>query len=213
MAHTEKKNKLLSQPWIKSLVAIAVIFGALGGFLYWHKVQSEVTIDTSYLSAPSATIASLSGGTLNAMYVKEGDRVAPNAPVAQIGNETLFTKEGGIVVGDPHVLGSFFAPGQKIVSVINDQKMRVVGTIEETKGLSKIQAGQRVVFTVDTFGNKKYEGLVDEISPVSDDAGVAFSISDKRPVKKFDVYVRFNAATYPELKSGMSARMTVYLHS
>jgi len=40
---------------------------------------------------------------------------------------------------------------------------------------------------------------------------VIFSISDKRPVKKFDVKLRFNVEAYPELKSGMSAKMTVYI--
>ncbi len=89
--------------------------------------------------------------------------------------------------------------------------MRVAGTIDETKGLSKIQPGQRVVFTVDAFPGRKYEGVVDEVSPVSDDAGVAFAISDKRPVKKFTVYAHFNPSSYPELKGGMSAKMTVYL--
>ena len=88
--------------------------------------------------------------------------------------------------------------------------MKVVGQIEETKGLKNIAAGQRATFTVDAFPGKTYEGVVDEVSAVSDDTGVVFDISDQRPVKKFDVKVRFNVADYPELKSGMSAKITVY---
>jgi hypothetical protein len=86
----------------------------------------------------------------------------------------------------------------------------VVGTIDETKGLNDVKAGQRATFSVDAFPGKTYEGIVDQISPVSDDTGVVFSISDKRPVKKFDVKVSFSVANYPELKSGMSAKITVY---
>jgi len=204
-------GKLLSQPWVKSVAAIVIIFGALAAFIFWHTARTQVAIDTTVLSAPTANIAPTAGGILNALYVKEGDRVSANAPIAQIGNETLFAKEGGIVSGDPQVIGSYFAPGQKVVSVVNDQKMRAVGTIDETKGLNKIKPGQRVTFTVDAFPGKTYEGTVDEVSPVSNDAGVAFSISDKRPVKKFSVYARFDASSYPELKSGMSAKMTVYI--
>lgn len=208
---TKKRGSMLSKPWVKSIAAVVIIFGALLALIFWHTAYSQVSIDTSVLSAPTATIAPSAGGPLNALYVKEGDRIAANAPVAQIGTETLYAKTGGIVAGDPQVVGSYFAPGQKVLSVVDDQDMRVAGTIDETKGLNKIQQGQRVTFTVDAFPGKKYVGTVDEISPVSYDAGVAFSISDKRPVKKFNVYARFNASEYPELKSGMSAKMTVYL--
>jgi hypothetical protein len=51
---------------------------------------------------------------------------------------------------------------------------------------------------------------LDSISQISNDTGIVFSISDKRPTEKFDVKVRFNVADYPELKSGMSAKITVY---
>jgi multidrug resistance efflux pump len=207
---SNKKIALLSQPWMRSIIAIVVIFGSLAVFLFWHAASTEVSIDTSVLDAPTANIAPTSGGILNALYVADGDRVPPNAPIAQVGTETLFTKEGGIVSGEPQALGSYFAPGQRVISVINNERMRVAGTIEETKGLERIKEGQRVTFTVDAFGSKSYSGVVDEISSASNDAGIAFSISDKRPVRKFTVYVRFNTSAYPELKDGMSAKMTVY---
>ncbi len=207
----KETTRLLSQPWVKSAAAVIVIFGALIALIFWHAARTTVKIDTSSLTAPVAAIAPSAGGTLNALYVKEGDHVPANAPIAQVGTETLFAKEGGIVSGGPQVIGSYFAPGQKVVSVIDDQDMRVIGSIEETKGLRKIEAGQRVTFTVDAFPGTTYEGTVDEVSPASDDAGVAFSISDKRPVKKFSVYARFDASAYPELRSGMSAKMTVHV--
>ena len=91
--------------------------------------------------------------------------------------------------------------------------MKVVGEIDETKGLKSIVVGQRATFTVDAFSGKKYEGVVDEISPTSNDTGIVFSISDKRPIKKFDIKIRFNTASYPELKNGMSAKITVYTNN
>jgi hypothetical protein len=36
------------------------------------------------------------------------------------------------------------------------------------------------------------------------------NIFNQRPTNKFNVYVRFNPAKYPELKSGMSARIWIY---
>jgi multidrug resistance efflux pump len=207
----KSKKDILKKPWLQSVVAIVVIFGALGGFLYWHSSHNTVAIDNSLLDAPIADISPSAPGQLNALYVKEGDRVAANAPLALVGSETLFSKEAGIVTGDPQGIGSYFAPGQKVLSVIVDSKMRVVGSIDETKGLAKLKEGQHATFTVDAFPGKSYEGTVDEISPASSDSGIAFSISDKRPVKKFDVYVRFDTSKYPELKTGMSAKIRVHL--
>jgi multidrug efflux pump subunit AcrA (membrane-fusion protein) len=149
-------------------------------------------------------------GVLNALYVKEGDIIAANSPVALVGSQIISTQAGGIVGSAPNVLGSYFSPGQTVVSIINVQEMKVVGQIEETKGLDKINAGQRATFSVDAFPGHTYEGVVDEVSAVSDSTGVVFNISDQRPIEKFDVKVRFNVSDYPELKSGMSAKITVY---
>jgi len=96
------------------------------------------------------------------------------------------------------------------VSIIDPTQLRVIGTIEENKGLDKISIGQIVGFTVDAFGSKKYTGIVDEISPTSHNSGVVFTISDKRETKLFDIKVRFNPDKYPELKNGMSAKITIY---
>ena len=147
---------------------------------------------------------------MNALYVKDGDTVAANSQVALVGSQIISTEDGGIVSSAPIVLGSYFSPGQTVVSIVNVSEMKVIGQIEETKGLDRVKAGQLATFSVDAFPGKTYEGIVDEISPVSDDTGVVFNISDQRPIEKFDVKVRFNIANYPELKSGMSAKITVY---
>lgn len=189
---------------------VVVIFGALAGFLFWESQKNTVFIENSDLEAPIINLSTTSPGILNALYVKEGDRVSANSEIALVGSQIISTKDGGIVAFAPEILGAYFMPGQTVVSIVNDQAMKVVGQIEETKGLENIVAGQRATFSVDAFSGKNYEGVVDQISPISDDNGVVFSISDKRPVKKFDVEVRFNVADYPELKSGMSAKITVY---
>lgn len=197
------------KPWAQSLAAMVLIFGALGGLLYWNSASRVVEIENSRLEAPIISVAPLMPGTLNALYVSEGDRVAANAPIGLVGSETLFTKEGGVVLSAPRAVGSYYAPGQRVLSIIVDSKMRLVGSIEETEGLQKIAPGQSVEFTVDAFPDARYQAVVEDVSPASNEAGVAFAISDKRPVKKFDVYMRFDPSRYPELKTGMSAKAWV----
>lgn len=209
-AQTEaKKPGMLSKPWAQSVLALVLVFGALGGFLYWEMTKNQVYIENSYLDAPIMSVSATSAGVLNEIYVKEGDKVIANQAIALVGSEIIYAKEGGTVASAPKVSGGYYAPGQNIASIVVFQKMRVVGSIEENKGLDRIAAGQRVTFIVDAFPGKEYEGTVDEVSPVSSDTGVVFSISDKRPTKKFSVYVNFNADAYPELKSGMSAKIYV----
>jgi multidrug resistance efflux pump len=206
----QNKENIFKKPWIQSLASFIVIFALLGGFLFWQSAKNTVFIENSNLEAPIINLSPTTPGVLNALYVKEGDRVGANTQVALIGSQIISTQDGGIVSSAPEVLGSYFSPGQTVVSIVNDVQMKVVGQLEETKGLNKISAGQRATFSVDAFPGKSYEGVVDEISSVSDNTGVVFNISDQRPIEKFDVKVRFNIANYPELKSGMSAKITVY---
>jgi multidrug resistance efflux pump len=210
LENVPEKKHILKRPWMHSLISFVVIFGLLGLFLFWQVSSSTVFIENSNLEAPVINIAPSSPGVLNALYVKEGDVVGANTPIALVGSQTISTEDGGVVASAPVVLGSYFSPGQTVVSIVNVAEMKVVGQIEETKGLNRIKAGQRATFSVDAFPGKTYEGIVDNISAVSDDTGVVFNISDQRPIEKFDVNVRFNIADYPELKSGMSAKITVY---
>jgi multidrug resistance efflux pump len=210
MENNIQKEGIFKKPWVRSLVSFIIIFALLGVFLYWQTQKNTVSIENSNLDAPIINLAPSSPGVLNALYVKEGDKIGANVQVALVGSQIISTKDGGIVSNAPNILGSYFSPGQTVVSIVNNQEMKVVGQLEETKGLNKISKGQRATFSVDAFPGKTYEGVVDEVSSVSDNAGVLFNISDQRPIEKFDVKVRFNVADYPELKSGMSAKITVY---
>lgn len=206
----EQKENIFKKPWMHSLISFIVIFGLLAIFLFWQVNKNTVLIENSNLEAPIINLSTTSPGVLNALYVKEGDKVQANSEVALVGSQIISTRDGGIVASAPSILGAYFMPGQTVVSVVNINEMKVVGQIDETKGLSSLAQGQRATFSVDAFPGKVYEGVVDQISPISNENGITFSISDKRPVKKFDVKVRFNIAQYPELKSGMSAKITVY---
>ncbi len=206
----EKKGGIFSKSVIQSIAGMVAVFLLLGGFLFWQANAGTVFIENSEINVPMINLSGNVAGTLNALYVKEGDVIAANTPVALVGTEIVASKQSGIVVSTSNNIGTFFAPGNPIVSMVHPEDMRVVGALEETKGLEMIKPGQQATFTVDTFGNKTYVGVVESVSQTSDDTGVTFSISDKRPVKKFDVKVRFNVADYPELKDGMSAKITVY---
>jgi len=94
--------------------------------------------------------------------------------------------------------------------MINKSELRLLGTIKEDAGFSKIAVGDSVRFYLDAFPREEYVGVVDEISETSKDSSVVFSISDKREVKEFTIKIKYDIAKYPEFKNGMSAKIKVY---
>ena len=206
----KKETSLLKSPWVKSGGLVALVLIIAGGFLYFQSSTTRVKIDTSIISAPIIGLSPSAAAQLNETYVNVGDYVAQNTPVARVGDEVLKTKTAGQIVDVQNDIGKTFSPGQAVVSMVDPSQLRVVGTIDENKGLEKIHVGQLVSFSVDAYGSKTYSGVVDEVSPTSHQSDVVFNISDQRPTQQFDIKVRFNPDAYPELKNGMSAKLTIF---
>ena len=189
--------------------ALAILVAA-GVFAYVLVQNNRVYIDTATITAPLISLAPTVAGSLNAVYVKEGDSVAANAPVAEVGNQVITAQVAGLIVKVNDTVGAEVQQGSAVVSMIDPKSLRVVGSIDEDKGLSQVAVGDPVVFTVDAFGSKQFTGVVDEIAPTANSTDVVFSVSDKRAVQTFDVKARFDTTVYQELKNGMSARMWIY---
>lgn len=204
------KQSMFSKPWGKSLTGIFIILVLLMSFIFWRMNRGQLKTDNANIEIPIINLSSSSAGILENIEVNVGDKVLPNTKVAQVGNESVLSKVGGTIVSVNHQEGQFFSPGQTVVSMINPSEARVLVKIDENKGFSEIKSGQKVLFTVDAFGSKKFYGIVDEVSEISDESGVVFNISDKREVKKFTVKIKFDVSAYAELKDGMSAKVTIF---
>ena len=110
-------------------------------------------------------------------------------------------------------VGGSVSPQTPLVQLIDPSQMRVSGTIDENKGLDQIHVGQVVSFTVDAYPGKTFWGYVDEVAQTAKTTQASFSISNERPTQQFQVYARFNATAYPELKNGMSAKMEIFTNT
>lgn len=205
----EKKSRRLSKRgWIAVALIVIAIGAGIGAYLLVN--NKSVYIENSTIEAPEIDLAPTTPGVLQDMYVKAGDAVTANEVVARVGDELLQTKIAGIVTKADATIGQQYAAGQTVVAMIDPTALRVVGQIDENKGLSRIAVGQYVVFTADAFGSEKFTGVVDEVSPESQTSDVVFQISDAREEQIFDVKARFDTTQYPDLKNGMSAKMWVY---
>ena len=209
----ETENKLfgLEKKLALTFIFIALMIGGLLiGLVYLKQSSQRIYIEKTEISAPTIDLSPVTAGSLEEVFVKPGDTITANTVVARVGNELIKTKIDGTVISVKNDIGKLFSRGESVVTMIDPYELRAIGRVEENKGLKYLSVGQTAFFTVDAFGNKKYFGIVDEISPTSRESGVTFNISDKREMKEYEVKIRFDLSTYSELKNGMSAKMWIY---
>ncbi len=196
--------------WIITGIIVALIASATAGGIYFWVTSQRLYVDQATISAPEIDLSPSAPGILQDVYVNEGDEVPANFTVAQVGNQLIQTKVAGIIISVPNQVGAQVNAGTPIVTMIDPTQLRVVGQVQETAGLSSIKVGDPVSFTVDAFGSQTFSGVVDEVSPTSQQSQVVFNISNQREEQDFDVKARFDTTEYPQLKNGMSARMWIY---
>ena len=206
----KKIEKSTRNKIIAIISCIVILLGAIGGYIYYTIASKTVYIENSSVSAPVINLSPVAGGTLEEVFVNVGDQVQNSDPIARVGNELIKAKSAGQILSVSTNIGANFGPGQVVATMINPNDLRVVGQVEEDKGLADIKVGQSAVFTVDAFGSKKYSGIIDQIDPTSDTGDIVFNISNTRQEMNFDVKVRFDVNQYPELKNGMSAKLWIY---
>lgn len=205
-----KKPSILQNLWVRASAVVAAVLIIAGVIIYFQMSSSEVGIDDSLVSAQAINLSPTSAGQLQEVDVQEGQFVPANTVVASVGTELIKTQIAGIITSVPTTIGATYSPGQPVVTMIDPTQLRIVGTIDENKGLDRLSVGQLASFTVDAFGSQKFEGVVDEISPSANQQDIVFNISDQRQTQQFDVKVRFDTQKYSQLKNGMSAKLTIY---
>ena len=195
------------------VIGAIVIIGGVGAGLYYYVSSKTIYIDLSQIQAPLINLSPTNSGVLQAMYVNPGDVVTANEPIALVGNQVVEAQTAGEIITTNKNIGQYMntMTGQgTVATMIDPTQLRVVGNLDENKGLNNIQVGDSATFTVDAFGGQTFKGVVDEVAPTSNQSDVVFNISDQRPTNQFAVYVRFDPTQYPQLKNGMSAKIWVY---
>lgn len=203
------KNK----KFLRGFTIVAVVLLIIGSYIIYQKFTGRVFIDNSLIQAPIINITPSQNGKVEEFLVKEGQKVDKGDALAVVGSSTLRANTQGLIVSASDLTGSSVTTATQLIQMIRPTDLRVAATIDETKGLSDIKVGQVVTFTVDAFPNKTYWGYVDEVSSTAKVDQLAFSVSSERPTQQFIVYAKFDVNKYPEIKNGMSAKMTVYTNS
>lgn len=195
---------------IRRIAVVAAIIIIVASYYFYQTTQGRIKIDNSQTLAPLINIAPSAAGKLTELDAIEGHSVTTGDILAVVGTETIRSQNDGLIVSAANQIGGNVSPAQPLIQMIKTQDLRVSGTIDENKGLNQIKVGQAVSFTVDALPGKTFWGYVDEIAPMAKQTQLAFSISSERPTQQFQIYARFDSNSFPEIKNGMSAKMTVY---
>lgn len=204
------KKSIFTKPWVQSLSGILIIIAIVAGILFYKSIKAYVSVENSTISAPIISISTETSGTLDEVYVKNGESVTIGQPLARVGTEIIKSKIDGVIIYTSNTPGQIFNSSQAIIKMIDPKELRVVGSIKENAGLSKISVGNPVSFTLDAFDGQKFTGIVEEIASTSKDSSIVFSISDKREIKEFTIKVKYDTSLNKEFKNGMSAKMKIY---
>jgi multidrug resistance efflux pump len=151
--HTKNSNRIV----IAAAAFIVVVLGGIIAAVAYFAVSSKtVYFDKAQLNAPLVALSAKTPGLLRSVYVHEGDIIPANTVVAAVGVELIKSTTGGLVVTTNNNIGKLVTPQDSIVTMIDPMRLRVVGQVDEDKGLANIHVGQRALFTVDAFGGKHF---------------------------------------------------------
>lgn len=200
------KNRKFKRVFI--LVVLVLLLS--GGTFYYLKKEGRVFIDNSQIEVPIINITSEQPGILNEIDVTENQTVKKGDLLAIVGTQALRAQTEGIVIVVNKQIGSTATLQTSVVSIVNPDDFRVVGALDENKGLKDIRVGQAAAFTVDAFPGETFWGYVDEVGSTARQTQASFSISSERPVQQFNIFIRYDVNRYPQVKNGMSAKLTVY---
>lgn len=209
----EMKSETLpfyKRPIFRNVIILVIALVVIIGFVYWFLNRNKVSTDNATVTAPEIALSPDQPGILRELYVGEGDTVTANEPVARVGDQLVKTNIAGVVVSTSDMVGTLFNPGQAVVTMVDSTALRVLAKVDENKGLVKVAPGDSVVFTVDAFGSRKFQGTVESVIPSAVQSQVVFDVSDKREVRQFTVKIKYDTSVYPEILNGMSAKVTIY---
>lgn len=206
-------TKIKDPKVVRAFLVIVVAILLIGSYIFFQLLRNRVSIENSLVQAPIITISPETPGKILNINVYEGETVKKGDALAIVGTSSLNAYQDGLIVSTDNAIGSIATAATPVVQMINFSDMRIAGTIDENKGLNQIKVGQIVSFTVDALPGQTFWGYVDEISPTAKQTALQFSVSSERPTQQFMIYARFNAYANPQIKNGMSAKMTVYTNT
>jgi multidrug resistance efflux pump len=184
------------------ILAVAILGGLGGGYSYWYQGHYFIKTEDARIAGDVYRVMPRIAGKMTSLQVSEGDTVlsdqvvgqqdSTNLPTGNLDQATLRSPISGTVIKTLAKSGEVVSPGQTIAMVVNKKELYISVNIEEGD-IHRVQAGQTVEFTVDTFPGVTLLGKVKEIGeatastfsllPATNTSGNFSKITQRIPIK------------------------------
>lgn len=208
------------------LTAMVLVGGGIAGY-FWYQGNNFITTEDARLAGDIYRVMPRVTGKVTSMQVNEGDNVLADQIIGQQDTNNLSTSMmdqaslrspiNGTVIKTMVKAGEVASPGQTVAMVVDKKQIYVSANIEETE-IHRIQVGQKVDVTLDTFSGTKLTGTVKEVSkatsstfsllPATNTSGNFTKVTQRIPIK-----VAIDNMQGLDLSPGMSTVLRIHLQS
>jgi len=173
-ADETKKDEEKPKPMpMKTKVIIALVItlimgsGVGAGIYFISQSINYLTTDNARVTTTLFPVVPTMPGTLERLNVTLGTVVAENDIIGWVQNDAAMRSPvNGIVVYTSAVQDQLVSPHEPVAIIADTSDIHIRANIEETD-ISRLQLGQQVFVTIDTFGSRQFTGYISEIGMIT----------------------------------------------
>ena len=192
------------------VVLLVVVSAAIYFFLQTSAHNGNLTVSGT-IEATEVSLGSVAGGRIDQVNVHEGDNVAADDVVAVVngasrgssGREMVRSPLGGLVLYRHVEPGEIASAGAPLVTVIDPEHLQLTVYVPEDR-YGRIQMGQSLPVTVDSFPGETFQGTVTHIADKAEFTPRNVQTTDNRKTTVFAVRLDLQPSG-GKLKPGMPA--------
>jgi len=149
------------------LLTLLLAAAAWGGFYFYSRAVNYVITNNARITARLIYITTPVPGVLERFTPHRGRYVEKNEVLGWVKNgPAMRSPVAGVVLHTNAVQNQMISPQEQLAVIADINDIHIQANIEETH-LARVQLGQPVVFTIDTFGNRQFTGYVSEIGRIT----------------------------------------------
>ena len=165
---TEEKKKGKGKIIFTLILTVLLIIGAYIGFRFYQHSTNYFVTENARVTTNLISIMPSVPGILSGYSITEGQYVKENEIIGYVDHlETFRSPFNGYVVRSYAIQNQVVLPTETLAVIADTNNLHIQANIEETY-ITKIHIGQRVIVTIDAFGNHEFSGYVSEIGRVTD---------------------------------------------
>ena len=190
------------------LLLLIAVLGVSAYFVLQDAATREATIFSGSVEATEYHLASLVGGRVSKVYVKEGDPVREGDDLVEVrplsgARDVVRAPVDGVVLTRSIEPGEIAAAGSPLVTLANLDDLTLTVYVPEDR-YGQVALGQVIAVTVDSFPGEVFNGVVSHIADQAEFTPRNLQTSDSRKTTVFAIQLTLQPSG-GKLKPGMPA--------